>query len=149
MATIEVKSMNALEALMTMYRKLDIEHLHLLESVYSKEVKFVDPAHEINGLEELTGYFASLYSDLTTIEFTFAEPLVENNSGYVQWTMTFRHRRLAGGRTVTVEGVTYVEFDGVGKIFYHRDFFDLGAMIYEQVALLGRVVKFIRKRLGT
>ena len=35
-----------------------------------------------------------------------------------------------------------------GKIYYHRDYFDMGAMVYEQLPLLGRIVRKIKQRLG-
>ena len=41
-----------------------------------------------------------------------------------------------------------IEFDEAGKVCQHRDYFDLGAMLYEQLPLLGPVVRTIKMRLG-
>lgn len=49
---------------------------------------------------------------------------------------------------MTVEGATRLEFDETGKVCLHRDYFDLGAMLYEQLPLLGAVVRTIKGRLG-
>ncbi len=62
--------------------------------------------------------------------------------------MTFSHPRLRGSAPVTVEGATRLEFDETGKVCLHRDYFDLGAMLYEQLPLLGSVVRTIKGRLG-
>lgn len=139
--------MNPMDALLTMYENLDAENIETVRSLYRHDVKFRDPAHEIHGIEELISYFSSLYREVTTITFSFDDPLVVDSSSYIQWTMTFTHNRLAKKRPISVEGITYVEFDHEGKIFYHRDFFDLGAMIYEHVPLLGRLIQFLKKRL--
>lgn len=34
------------------------------------------------------------------------------------------------------------------RIFYHEDFYDLGAMIYQHVPVLGRIIRFINQRIG-
>ena len=74
--------------------------------------------------------------------------MVSDKNGYVRWEMTFSHKRLDGGNPITVEGVTYLEFDEKGMVIYHRNYFDLGAMLYERVTLLGRFVKLIKRGLG-
>ena len=51
--------------------------------------------------------------------------------------------------SVRVEGATRLQFDAWGKVCLHRDYFDLGAMLYEQLPLLGPVVRVIKGRLGT
>jgi hypothetical protein len=35
-----------------------------------------------------------------------------------------------------------------GKIYYHRDYFDMGAMLYEHLPLLGRIIQRLKHRLG-
>lgn len=75
-------------------------------------------------------------------------PHESGGEGYVQWDMIFIHRKLAGGRPVTIAGVTFLRSDENGKVFYHRDYFDLGAMVYKRVPLLGRLITKIKRRLG-
>lgn len=140
--------MYSLDSLINLYQKLDAGSLDLLKSVYSSEVRFTDPVHEIIGLAELEKYFASMYADVTELHFTFEKPLIAGNRGSIQWTMSYQHPRLGGGRPIFTAGTTYVEFDGSGLIVLHRDYFDLGQMVYEQLPLLGPIVKLIRKRMG-
>jgi hypothetical protein len=68
--------------------------------------------------------------------------------GYVQWQMNFSHPRLKGGKTIVVDGASYLRFNEAGKVSYHRDYFDLGAMLYEQLPLLGRIIVAVKRRLG-
>ena len=137
-----------MESFLDMYSLLDATSIESIREVYRDDVRFIDPAHEINGIRELSDYFTSLYSHVETIRFHFEKVMAQDTCGYVQWEMTFSHRRFAGGRAISVPGVTYVEFDKEGRVFYHRDFFDLGAMLYEHVPVLGRIVQGIRRRLG-
>lgn len=133
---------------LSIYQNLNKDNLHNLETIYAENVKFIDPAHEIYGLEKLTVYFSAMYQNVESICFTFNHALEVKDEGYVQWDMTFVHKKLAGARPITVSGVTFVRSDDNGKIFFHRDYFDLGAMVYEQVPLLGRLITSIKRRLG-
>ena len=38
---------------LNMYQNLNKDNLHLLEAIYSENVQFIGPAHEINGLENM------------------------------------------------------------------------------------------------
>ena len=112
---------------LAMYQRLSIDNLHLLAEVYREDVQFIDPAHEITGLTDLTRYFAALYKNVESIEFSFDHLLENDSEGYVQWIMTFSHKKLSGGRPVSVNGTTFLQFDNEGKVYYHRDYFDLGS----------------------
>lgn len=131
------------------YSRLHAGNLELLRTIYDPDVTFVDPAHEIQGLERLTQYFTALYAGVDNIGFTFHHPLQQDGDGYVQWRMTFTHPRIAGGGRISVDGASYLQFGGDGLVLLHRDYFDLGAMLYEHLPILGRAVTLIKRRLGT
>ncbi|EKD35816.1 MAG: hypothetical protein ACD_75C01768G0002 [uncultured bacterium] len=137
-----------MENFLKTYKQLNAGNLELLDTIYSDHIRFVDPAHEIVGLDRLRGYFAGLYGNVTSIEFDFRHEMRLGDEGYVQWRMTFSHRRLKGGRPINVEGASYLQFDITNKVYFHRDYFDLGAMLYEQLPVLGTVVIALKRRLG-
>ncbi|WP_421174450.1 nuclear transport factor 2 family protein [Aeromonas enteropelogenes] len=131
-----------------LYQQLDRQQLHRLSEVYADEVIFIDPAHRIEGLAALSDYFAALYQRLTYCRFVITSQQQQGRQAWLGWTMTFSHPRLRGGKPVTVEGATRLELDEEGKVCLHRDYFDLGAMLYEQLPLLGSLVRTIKGRLG-
>jgi hypothetical protein len=137
-----------MENFLTTYKLLNAGNLELLDTIYSDHIRFVDPAHEIVGLARLKEYFAGLYANVTSIEFDFVREIRLGDEGYVQWRMTFSHRRLKGGRPINVEGASYVQFDITNKVYFHRDYFDLGAMLYEQLPVVGPVVAALKRRIG-
>lgn len=137
-----------MERFLEMYQKLSADNLETLQSVYRSDIRFIDPAHVIVGIDNLTAYFAALYKNIDSIDFSFRHPLLVESKGYISWEMTFSHRRLAGGKPIIIDGVTYLEFDDEGLVHYHRDYFDLGAMLYEHIPLLGYLVKSIKRGLG-
>ncbi|MFM5873488.1 nuclear transport factor 2 family protein [Aeromonas veronii] len=131
-----------------LYQQLDKQQLHRLPEVYAEHVVFTDPAHRIEGLAALGDYFAALYQRLAYCRFVITSQQQQGRQAWLGWAMTFSHPRLRGGEPVTVEGATRLEFDEAGKVCQHRDYFDLGAMLYEQLPLLGPVVRTIKMRLG-
>ncbi|MGY6038198.1 nuclear transport factor 2 family protein [Aeromonas sp. AE23HZ002T15] len=131
-----------------LYLQLDRQQLHRLPEIYAEQVVFMDPAHRIEGLAALTSYFASLYQRLDHCRFEIVSQQQQGNEAWLSWIMTFAHPRLAGGKPVRVEGATRLQFDPWGKVCLHRDYFDLGAMLYEQLPLLGPLIRAIRARLG-
>jgi len=138
-----------MEKFLETYRKLNDSNLHILSEIYTKNVIFMDPAHEIHGLENLRNYFASLYANINTATFTFSDTLRNDNQAYIQWIIEFSHPKLAKGEIISFPGATSLKFNDEEKVIHHQDYFDLGAMLYEHLPLFGRAVKSIKKRLGT
>jgi len=128
-----------------LYRELNRDRLHLLADVYAPEVVFVDPVHRVEGLSALTEYFRRMYEGVTDIGFDFEEVMAEDDRAFLTWTMRLRHARFRPRETLVLPGASFVRFGQ--RIHFHRDYFDLGAMIYERVPLLGGAVRTIKNRL--
>lgn len=140
--------MEPLDKFMETYNQLDKTNLALLDTIYHPEIQFSDPAHSLEGIISLKQYFTALYQNVRSIHFTFHTHLETDGQAFLTWTMHFSHPRLAKGRSIAVSGCSRLEFAADGKVRYHRDYFDLGAMVYEHVPVLGSLVKTIKKRLG-
>jgi hypothetical protein len=128
-----------------LYRELDKTRLDLLPDIYSADVVFVDPAHRIDGLPALTHYFRRIYEGVAEIEFEFEDVMADNAQAFLSWTMRLRHAKFRPDEILTLPGASLIRFDR--RIHFHRDYFDLGAMIYERIPLLGGAVRAIKNRL--
>ncbi|NMP31592.1 nuclear transport factor 2 family protein [Thalassotalea sp. M1531] len=127
------------------YQRLGTENLSLLSDIYANDVVFIDPMHHISGFSNLEDYFTSLYTNLTSCTFSVHEVIYQDDDAAIYWTMTYRHPKLNKGKSVSVEG--HSKLKGLeDKVIYHRDYLDLGAMIYEHVPLLGSVIKLVKNR---
>jgi proline dehydrogenase len=125
--------------------QLDDERL-TLEQVYSQTISFRDPLHEIKGLNDLRRYMQAMYGNVISCEFVYLDQWLAFDSASIKWDMVFKHRKLGGGKTITVRGISHVRF--TDRIHYHEDVFDAGAMIYQQLPLLGRFISKIKSRLS-
>ncbi|WP_338363332.1 nuclear transport factor 2 family protein [uncultured Pseudoalteromonas sp.] len=129
------------------YQQLDKTNLHLLNDIYSEQINFTDPMHEINGLNELTRYFSNLYSNVKHCQFDISDTYEQGDNAFLYWTMHYAHPKLASGKTISVEGHSKLTFQA-GKIIKHRDYFNVGELLYKHIPLLGGVINYIDKRAG-
>lgn len=129
------------------FAQLDGEHLEALENLYSENVTFRDPLHQVDGLSDLRAYFAQLYANAHDIRYVFSGvDEVKTGQGYLRWTLQFRHPRLAGGRPVSLQGCSYLQWHD--RVHFHQDFFDAGALLYEHVPLMGGAIRWLKGRLA-
>ena len=119
----------------------------VLESFYSRHVQFQDPVVKLEGLEALKKYYAHAYQNVSSIHFSFHEPLQQGRKVFAPWTMTLQAKSLNGGKPFEVDGGSHFEFDENQKVQRHRDYVDLGAMVYEKLPLQGGVIRLIKKLL--
>ncbi|SJN57053.1 nuclear transport factor 2 family protein [Vibrio ruber] len=129
------------------YTQLNKHNLDTLHDIYHDAVVFEDAAHRIEGVTALSDYFIKLYQNVERCNFTIHEQYPTDNGGFLIWTMHLQHPKLRHGQLVNVQGTTHLRFQD-NKVIYHRDYFDLGEMLYEQLPLLGRIIRWIKRRLG-
>lgn len=135
-----------LERFKDYFQVLHDSDLSQLRSLYDEKIVFKDPVHEIRGLVELEDYFTSMCSDLSDCRFEYLDELVSGDAAYIKWMMHFKHPKL-GNRLISVRGVTHLKIGE--KIEFHEDFYDMGAMLYEQLPLLGNVTRWLKLRLAS
>ncbi|HEX4909607.1 MAG TPA: nuclear transport factor 2 family protein [Permianibacter sp.] len=138
--------MNLVAEVQQLYRNLHAGNLEQLSRVYAENVLFIDPFHRIEGLPALKAYFAGMYSNVRHVEFQFERVLQDDSSALIRWTMSLSHPRLNSGKTLHIPGVTELEF--TDRITLHRDFFDAGALLYEQVPVIGWAIRRIKERIA-
>lgn len=129
------------------FAALDKDSLGRLGDLYSDDVQFTDPLHRIQGLPQMRRYFAQLYANVNDLHFDFhgfdeAGP----GNGYLRWTMSYSHPRLAKGGTIQVEGCSHLLWRD--KVYQHRDYFDAGALLYEHLPIMAQLISWLKRRLG-
>lgn len=134
------------EQFKTFYADLANTDLGKLQSLYGADVVFKDPIHEIRGIVALEDYMAKMYENLDKVNFEYLDQLESENAAYIKWIMHFQHPKF-GSRRVSVRGITQIQFSQ--RIFFQEDVYDMGAMIYENVPLLGGATRWLKQRLAS
>jgi ketosteroid isomerase-like protein len=145
---IEVGSPNSavprvLDDFKSLFNKLDRGNLHRLPDVYSENIRFQDPFGSAVGLDQLTQYFAEAYTNVIACQFEFSEEIISNTSVAVPWEMHLRHKRIKKGQLVVVDGISHLIIIQ-GKVCYHRDYFDAGQLLYENLPVIGGTIRWIK-----
>jgi len=136
-----------LEHFARQFAGLNKDNLQRLGELYSDDVHFTDPLHDVHGLSDLHGYFTKLYANVSELSFDFRGfDQVREGEGYLRWVMSYRHPRLDGGRLITVDGCSHLLWRD--KVYRHRDYFDAGALLYEHLPVLGRVIAWLKRSMG-
>ncbi|MCG8291247.1 nuclear transport factor 2 family protein [Pseudomonas entomophila] len=129
------------------FASLDGQRLDALGTLYSADVAFRDPLHQIHGLPALHAYFAQLYANVHDIHYSFSSvDEVRPGQGYLQWSLQFRHPRLANGRPIHLPGCSYLQWHD--RVHFHQDYFDVGALLYEHVPVMGGAIRWLKGRLA-
>lgn len=119
----------------------------VLDEFYAPDAVFQDPVTRVEGLDRIRSYFMAVYRGVRSIRFDFAEIVVAGRTCTATWTMTLDVKSLNGGRPYQVEGVSILRFNQSGQVEYHRDYLDLGAMVYERIPVIGKLVSLVRRGL--
>ena len=134
-----------IELFKTSYRNMMQTDLSRLDQLYSEDVVFKDPIHQIRGLASMQDYLAEMCSNLNECQFEFLDQLQSEDTAYIKWNMNFSHPKLAAGKLISVRGISQLHFDE--KISFHEDVYDMGAMLYEQLPVMGPLTCWLKRRL--
>ncbi|MEX2475596.1 nuclear transport factor 2 family protein [Marinobacter sp.] len=136
-----------LERFQALFNDLDAGNLHTLASVYSENVHFQDPLSSVSGLDQLTHYFAGSYANVLSCRFEFAEAIIDGENVGIAWVMHLKHKRIRKGREIQVDGMSRLVIHN-GKVTSHRDYFDVGQLLYENLPVIGGAIRWLRKQAG-
>lgn len=135
---------NLIASIKSAYANLGLENIDMLYPIYREDVTFVDPANILTGRDAMLAHFKSSYQNVISCEFQFNQDIemIESGQAFLSWKMRCAHTKLNSRKPFEVEGVSYLRFDQ--QIYWHRDWFDLGAMVYEHIPLLGKLIRNIK-----
>ncbi|MBT1064994.1 nuclear transport factor 2 family protein [Bowmanella sp. Y26] len=136
------------QKLQDLYLSLSNESLVSLTEIYSEQIEFVDPVGSHRGITQLKSYFANLLSNCITCRFDIHSQDQAEQKLFIRWTMHYAHPMLSSGKLLSLDGISELHIED-GLVSFQRDYYDLGAMMYEHVPLLGRVIRRLKQRLSS
>lgn len=146
LAFIDKINMNKLiiEKFKNYFTLLDFNNDSILGEIYSNNVVFTDPIHEIYGIEELNKYFNKLNDNLIEGSFQFTDESTVDDKTYLSWEMNLKLKRPK--KNVKTSGISVLTIEE--KIISQRDYFDAGELFYENIPILGSIIRFLKKKMA-
>lgn len=137
----------ALKQFTQLFNNLSADNIGDIRSIYSNDARFQDPFSTVEGIDELTDYFSGAYANVIACQFEFGDPVINGRDVCIPWNMRLRHKRIRNGHEISVDGISQLKIHN-GKITSHRDYFDVGQLLYENLPVLGKAIRWIRSQAG-
>jgi hypothetical protein len=129
------------------YRQLGQSLLPQLSRIYHSQVVFIDPVSQYDGVEALECYFSQLLKKVKYCHFDVQPALVQGDDASLFWRMEYAHPALNKGQGISMNGASHLRL-AENRVIYQRDYYDLGAMLYEHVPVLGGAIRALKARLN-
>ena len=112
------------------------------ESLYNKQVKFIDPTQEKNGIDAYIKAQDGLIKRCDDIYLESHSIAINKNVAFIEWTMGLKIKKLV----FLYDGTTRLIFDQEGKVKEHRDYFDFCTGTFGKVPVIGSFVRWLYSR---
>jgi hypothetical protein len=130
------------------WESLSVASLQHIASVYTEDVAFRDPFNDIRGIAQLQHICEDMFVRLDDVRFAIRESIEQDDHAFLTWDFSFRIKTLKPQLTRTIHGGSHLRFAEDGRVAYHRDYWDTAGELYEQLPLVGGLMRFLKKRAG-
>jgi steroid Delta-isomerase len=115
---------------------------------YTDDAYFRDPFNEVTGIDKIRHVFADMFVRLDEPRFNITETIEEPHGALLIWDFTFRIKNLKPELTRRIHGTSHIRFAADGRVSYHRDYWDAAGELYEQLPIVGSLMRWLKKRAG-
>jgi steroid Delta-isomerase len=137
---------DALPKLIQYWQTLTPETVDELKNIYRDDATFQDPFNAVRGLPAITHIFHDMFVRLHEPKFVITETIQQDNRVLLVWDFTFRIKNLKPNLPRKIHGTSLIRFADDGRVMSHRDYWDAAGELYEQLPIIGVVMRWLKKR---
>lgn len=146
----------ALKQVIAFYESLTPDSLVSLTERYDENAHFIDPFNDVHGVDSICAIFAEMFENLDSPRFVVLTAFdacsntrkTEPNQAFLTWDFHFRRKGEKSEKSVRIHGSTHLVFGNDSRIVIHRDYWDAAGQLYEQIPVLGAVLRALRRKLS-
>ncbi len=135
-----------LKQLVDYWQTLTPASVSAIANVYREDAYFRDPFNEVTGIDKLQHIFADMYVRMDAPKFTIIETIEQPHGALLIWDFTFRLKTIKPRLDRKIHGASHIRFAADGRVQYHRDYWDAAGELYEQLPLVGSLMRYLKKR---
>ena len=119
-----------------------------LGEFYTEDAVFQDPFNRVQGHAAIKHIFDDMFVRLIEPKFVITETVQEDNRVLLVWDFTFHVRSFNPNLKRKIHGTSLVRFAADGRVLSHRDYWDAAGELYEQLPVIGSVMRWLKRRMG-
>ena len=109
-----------IEKYISLFSNLTPKNVKDFDNLVSKDIRFVDPFNNVKGVENFKKIFYHMFEKTQDPKFSVITYTINNKNVFLKWKMTF----YAFKSEQSIEGISELTFNKVGKITSHVDYWD-------------------------
>jgi steroid Delta-isomerase len=133
-----------LQRLVHFFQTLQPANLPQIATVYAAAARFRDPFNDVQGVPAIEAIFDDMFQRTREPRFVITGSVQQGDDAFVTWDFHFR----TASRDLRIQGCSQLHFDARGQVDLHRDYWDAAGELYEQLPLLGVLMRALRRRLA-
>ena len=103
-----------------LFSTLTPDNINDFDDLISEEIIFIDPFNNIKGAKDFKKIFHHMFNNVTEPKFLIIDYSINKKRVFLKWKMTF----VAFKSLQTIEGMSELLLNDVGKIVSHTDYWD-------------------------
>lgn len=131
---------------MRFWETMTPQSLGELDSLVTADVHFRDPFHDLHGVAEMRRMLERMFEHLEAPRLVVTDSAEANGLWMLRWTFDARTKK--SGSAWHIVGMSELACAPDGRIRQHIDHWDAARQFYEDLPLLGAVLRAIRRRLS-
>lgn len=125
---------------------LTAESVPQIMGLVARDVRFIDPFHDVTGADAMQRVFAAIFVSLKNVRFTVTDQAWSGKAWYLRW--RFEGERHQGGQIFEFDGMSEIYLDEEGRVRLYRDHWDAAGGFYEKLPILGAILGWLRRKIA-
>ncbi len=124
---------NIVKSYINLFSNLSPENINEFDNLISKDIIFVDPFNNTKGVNAFKNIFYHMFENVSDPKFLIVDYSISKKRVYLKWKMTF----FAFKSLQTIEGMSELLLNDVGKIVSHKDYWDTLSGLFIKIPFIG------------
>lgn len=133
-----------LQRVIRFYETLAPDSVGQIATIYAPGARFRDPFNDVQGTAGVEAIFHDMFHRTREPRFVITGSVQQGDQAFVTWDFTFR----TSSRAMRIQGCSHLHFDALGRVDEHRDYWDAASELYEQLPLLGTLMRALKRKLA-
>ena len=142
--------MNAshVDSLVAFFEAIRPESIAEFSRYYSDDAWFKDPFNEVRGLPAIQRIFTHMFRQVAEPRFKIIDRVVDENGAILVWEFHYRVTIFGREQQQMIRGASHLKFNGVGKVYWHRDYWDAAEELYTKLPVVGLLMRGLKSLMG-